>query len=96
MKLIVENIIKKQQVIDTLQWVPSYIRLPEEYLCKDGEYDPSEEVLCQLKSGSMKFSRYWNHRRCKDTIITQPWLELEEWDEVIAWRKKPDSYREEL
>ena len=73
-------------------WIPCSRELPKEYLCKDGEYDPSDYVLVQLDNEHMKTSRYWNHRRCKDTIIKQPWLDLEMWETVIAWQPLPESY----
>lgn len=75
------------------KWISIEDKLPIEYLCSDGEYDPSDTVLCQLRNGTMKFSRYWNHRHCKETIINQPWLDLEEWDKTVAWRNKPTSYK---
>jgi hypothetical protein len=89
----VEQIVKKYE---NDRWISVKEDIfPEEYLCKDGEYDPSRYVLCQLKNGDMIKSRYWNHRHCKDTVIEQPWLDLETWHEVVAYRELPQPYKGE-
>lgn len=85
------SLIAKQPTVGLDNWVTAS-KPPIEHLCKDGEYDPSDYVLVQLDNGYMKVSRYWNHRHCKDTSIEQPWLDLEEWENVVVWQPLPTKY----
>lgn len=77
-------------------WIPCSERLPEEKLCEDGKYDPSEKVLIQLDNEEMFTSRYWSHRHSKDSDDFEKWIDLPDYyqDRVLAWQPLPEPYEE--
>lgn len=77
-------------------WIPCSERLPEEKLCEDGKYDPSEKVLIQLDNEEMFTSRYWSHRHFKDSDDFEKWIDLPDYyqDRVLAWQPLPEPYEE--
>ena len=77
-------------------WIACGERLPEEKLCEDGKYDPSEKVLIQLDNEEMFTSRYWSHRHSKDSDDFEKWIDLPDYyqDRVVAWQPLPEPYED--
>lgn len=88
--------IRKMPATDTSRWFPCSESLPEEKLCEDGKYDPSEKVLIQLDNEEMFTSRYWGHRHSKDSDDFEKWIDLPDYyqDRVVAWQPLPESFKE--
>lgn len=76
-------------------WIPVSKRLPKQSIRDDGQLDPSDYVLVQVKQDKMcvscdkKISRYWE----RDSLHS-PWMDLKGNNNVIAWMSLPESYTE--
>lgn len=76
-------------------WISCKWAIPQEYETKEGEFDPSDEVLVLLDNGfnkKQKISRYWSHRRSESKEFLK-WLDLESWEQerVVGWQPLPGN-----
>lgn len=74
------------------RWIPISERFPEEHYVENSYNDPSDCVLVQLDSGLMEVSRYWKHMN--DKYNRNPWIDLDEYQTVVAWQPLPKPYEE--
>ena len=96
MRVIAKEIVQEVAEEYNGGWIPCSERLPEEKLCEDGKYDPSEKVLIQLDNEEMFTSRYWSHRHSKDSDDFEKWIDLPDYyqDRVVAWQPLPEPFKD--
>ena len=96
MRVIAKEIVQEVAEEYNGGWIPCSERLPEEKLCEDGKYDPSEKVLIQLDNEEMFTSRYWSHRHSKNSDDFEKWIDLPDYyqDRVVAWQPLPEPFKD--
>ena len=96
MRVIAKEIVQEVAEEYNGGWIPCCERLPEEKVCEDGKYDPSEKVLIQLDNEEMFTSRYWSHRHSKDSDDFEKWIDLPDYyqDRVVAWQPLPEPFKD--